>query len=288
MPTRSVLSQPVVMVVATALMFANGIVNALPGETNLSDLEKLLLSGAVAVVSWLLTLGVEKVVAKRSQGVAAPERDPRATEPTPTPTPTPMPTRSIPPVMLWAGVAFMPAAIIGAYWVGAKALATLWDVFGADLPAAIRDLDPGGSARSRGLIVAVSVLFVVAHAIAAAAMVRTRDLAPLWCSTGQARTGASIAVGGHLTACVLWAASVAQLAMPVMVFGVAYAAIMLIVVAGRLVTLWSSPPAGVADWLTIACFGLLTPVLQMLEVVSWAMFSAWIRRRWRVAVAVAP
>lgn len=277
MPTRSILSQPVVTVVAAALVFANGIVNALPGEANLSDLEKLLFSGAVAVISWLLTLGVEKVLANRSQGKAALEPDRRAIAST-----SPM---SMPAVMLWAGVAFMPAAIVGAYWIGAKALAKLWDLFGADLPAAIRDLDPGGAGRSRELIVAVSVLFVVAHGIAAVAMVKTRDLAVLWCATGMARTGASIAAVGHLAACVLWAASLAQLAMPVMAFAVAYAAIMLIVVTGRLFMLWSSRPVKIADWMTIACFGLLTPVLQMLEVFSWAMFAAWIRRRWRATTA---
>lgn len=271
MPPRSILSQPVVTVVAAALVFANGIINALPGNANLSDLQKLLLSGAVAVVSWLLTLGVERLLANRKQDTAAAE-------------PSTAPT-SMPPVMLWAGVAFLPAAIVGAYWIGAKALAKLWDLFGADLPAAIRDLDPGGAGRSRELMLAVSVLFVIAHGIAAVAMVKTRDLAALWCATGMAKTGASIAAVGHLAACVLWATNVAQLAMPVMAFAVAYAAIMLIVVTGRLFMLWSSPPAKLTDWLTIACFGLLTPVLQMLEVFSWPMFTAWIRRRWRVSTA---
>ncbi|WP_020525337.1 hypothetical protein [Catelliglobosispora koreensis] len=278
MPTRSILSQPVVPVVAAALVFANGIVNALPGEANLSDLQKLLLSGGVAVVSWLLTLGVEKVLANRSQATAAPVSGPQ---------PLPQAPASVPSVMFWAGVAFLPAAIAGSYWIGAKVLATLWDLFGADLPATIRDLDPGGSVRSRELLVTVSVLFVVAHGIAAAAMLKTRDLAALWCSTGMARTGASIAAVGHLTACVLWATCVAQLTMPITVFSVAYAAIMLIVVTGRLLTLWSSKPATFADWMTVACFGLLTPVLQMLEVLSWPMFVAWIRRRSRSGAAQA-
>jgi hypothetical protein len=48
--------------------------------------------------------------------------------------------------------------------------------------------------------------------------------------------------------------------------------------AGRLVTLRSARPAGFADWLTIILLGLLTPLLQMLEVISWDMFAAWIRR----------
>lgn len=305
--SRAPVSQPVVVAFSVAALGVNAMLAALPGVFPLSGAQAVLASGTVAVLTGLVTFAVERL--RTRGGETASVAEPAAAAPEPFAgeraagerpggeLTAGMLATGASAGLIYAGqrafrravvtgVVFGLATIIGAYWLAVSLTSWAWQQMTGVEPVALGGRfdgwQPSGSGTERWLIVVVAVLFVLAHGLAASVLVASRDLLGRIGDRDQAPFGATIAAVGHLAAALLWASQVALLTIGTAMFAVAYSAVMIVVIIGRLMLLNTLTPLRrprFVEGLVVIGFGLISPVFQLVEVLTWWGFGGMLRRR---------